>query len=81
MQPRLGLPGDSIVELTLQLRYEKLCGLDCLGIEERRDHSNYIYEEFQRELAHGSGGFFETNLIWKDNNPPLKTTNLTALID
>ena len=80
VQPRVGLPGDSIAELTLQLWYEKLCSLGCLGIEERRDHSNYVYEEFQRELGHGSGGFFETNLIWKDNNP-LKTTNLTALID
>ena len=26
--------------------YEKLCSLDCLGIEERRDYSNYVYEKF-----------------------------------
>ena len=28
--------------------YEKLYGLDCLGIEERRDDSNYVYEEFKK---------------------------------
>ena len=44
--------------------YEKLCSIDCLGIEERRDDSNYVYEEFQKLLGRGPGGFYETNLIW-----------------
>ena len=43
--------------------YEKLCSLDCLRIEERRDDSNYVYDEFQNQLGRGPGGFYETNLI------------------
>ena len=26
------------------------CSLDCLGIEERRDDSNYVYKEFKIQL-------------------------------
>ena len=48
--------------------YEKLCSLDCVGIGERRDDSNYVYQEFQKQLGRGPGGFYETNLIWKDNH-------------
>ena len=59
--------------------YEKLCSLDCLGIEERRDDSNYVYEEFQKQLGRGLGGFYETNLIWKDNHPPLKNNKSNSL--
>ena len=59
--------------------YEKLCNLDCLGIEERRDDSNYAYEEFQKQLGRRPGGFYETNLIWKDNHPPLKNNRSNSL--
>ena len=38
--------------------YEKLCSWDCLGIEERRDDSNYVFEEFQKQSRHGPGGFY-----------------------
>ena len=43
--------------------YEKRCSLDCLGIEKRRDNSNYVYEEFKTKLGRGPGGLYETNLI------------------
>ena len=43
--------------------YEKLCSLDCVGTEDRRDDSNYVYEEFQKQLGRGPGGIYETNLI------------------
>ena len=43
--------------------YEKRCSLDCLGIEERRDNSNYVFEEFKTKLGRGPGGLYETNLI------------------
>ena len=101
-RPRVGLPGESIAELTkfgwviispgqesgvtniffskTFLRdYEKLCSLDCLGIEKRRDDSNYVYEEFKKQLGCGPGGFYETNLIWKDNHPPLKNNKSNSL--
>ena len=35
--------------------YEKLCSLDCVGTEERRDDSNYVYEEFQKQSGRGPG--------------------------
>lgn len=44
---------------------EKLCSLDCLGIKERRDDSNYVYKEFQTQLGRGPEMFYKTNLIWK----------------
>ena len=43
-----------------------------MGIEERRDNSIYVYEKLQKQFGRGRGGFYETNLIWKDNHPPLK---------
>ena len=48
---------------TLLHDYEKLCSLDCVGTEDRRDDSNYVYEEFQKQLGRGPGGIYETNLI------------------
>ena len=59
--------------------YEKLCSLDCQDIEERRDDSNYVYEEFQKQLGRGPGGFHETNLIWKDDHSPLKNNKSNSL--
>ena len=59
--------------------YEKLCRLDSLRIKERWDDSNYVYEEFRKELGRGSEGFYEKNLIWKDNHPPLKNNKSNCL--
>ena len=59
--------------------YEKLCSLDCLGIEETRDDNNYVYEEFEKQVGRGPEGFYETNLIWKDNHPPLKNSRSNSL--
>ena len=52
---------------------------DCLDIEERRDNSNYVYEELQKPLGRGSGGFYETSFIWKYNHPPLKNSRSNRL--
>ena len=41
--------------------YEKLYSLVFLGIEERRDDSNYVYKEFQKQLRRGPGGSYKTN--------------------
>ena len=59
--------------------YEKLCRLDCLGIEDRLSNNNYVYKEFKKQLGRGPGGFYETNLIWKDNHPPLKNNKSNSL--
>ena len=50
-----------------------------MGIEERRDDTNYVYEEFQKQLECGPGGFYETNLIWRDNHSPLKNRKSNSL--
>ena len=41
--------------------YEKLCSLDCLGIEERRDDTNYVFREFQKYIGRGPEGSYETS--------------------
>ena len=50
-----------------------------MGIEERRNDTNYVYEEFQKQLECGPGGFNETNLIWRDNHSPLKNRKFNSL--
>ena len=59
--------------------YENLCSLDCLGIKERRDDKNYVYEEFKKQLERGSRWFCETDLTWKDNHCPLKKNKSNSL--
>ena len=59
--------------------YEKCCSLDCLGFEKGRDNSHYVFEEFQKQMGRELGGFYETNLIWKDNHPPLKNNKSNNL--
>ena len=33
--------------------------LDCLGVEERLNDSNYVYKEFQKQLGRGPGVFMK----------------------
>ena len=52
--------------------YEKLCGTDILGLEE--DHYNYdefVFEKFKKQLNRSTAGWYETELIWRENNIPL----------
>ena len=50
-----------------------------MGIEKRRDDNIYVYEEFQKPLGREPGGFYETNLIWKDNHLALKSSKSNSL--
>ena len=51
--------------------YEKLCSLDCLGVSEKQNKpDDYVYEKFREQLGRGSGGYYETNLIGKENQLP-----------
>ena len=59
--------------------YEKLCSLDCLGVEERRDDTNYVFREFQKYIGRGPEGPYETSWIWKDKYPPLKNSKSNIL--
>ena len=60
--------------------YENLCSLDCLGIEEKHEKNNeFIYGEFRKQLGRDSLGNYETNLIWKENHPPLRSNEVNSL--
>ena len=60
--------------------YENLCSLDCLGIEEKHEkNSEFVYREFRKELGRDSLGNYETNLIWKENHPPLRSNEVNSL--
>ena len=41
--------------------------------------NNYGYKEFQKQLGRRPGGFYKTNLIWKDNHPPLEKKKSSSL--
>ena len=80
-EQKSGITGVMLLSKISLHDYEKLCSLGCLGIEERSDNSNYIYEEFQIHFGCGPERFYEMNLIWKENHPPLKIANLKAFVD
>ena len=60
--------------------YENLCSLDCLGIEEKHEKNNeFVYGEFRKQLGRDSFGNHKTNLIWKENHPPLRSNEVNSL--
>ena len=57
--------------------YENVCSLDCLSIEEKHEKNNeFVYGEFRKQLDRDSLGNYETNLIWKENHPPLRSNDV-----
>ena len=50
VQPRVGLPGDSIAELTLQLRYEKLCSLGCSASSKPAKYAAFLNDCLEKVL-------------------------------
>ena len=60
--------------------YENLCSLDCLGIEKKHEKNNeFVYGEFRKQLSRDSAGSYGTNLIWKENHPPLRSNEANSL--
>ena len=59
---------------TSQADFEKLCRLDVLGIADSSEHDQTtVYEDFKENLTRDSTGWYEANLPWKPNHPPLPT--------
>ena len=59
---------------------EKLYSLDCFGIEEKHQKNNeFVYGEFRKQIGQDSFGNYETNLIWKENHPPLRSNEVNSL--
>ena len=60
--------------------YKNLCSLDCLDIEEKHEkNSEFVYREFRKQLGRDSFGNYETNLIWNENHPPLRSNEVNSL--
>ena len=59
---------------TSQADFEKLCRLDVLGIADSSEHDQTtVYKDFKENLTRDSTGWYEANLPWKPNHPPLPT--------
>ena len=60
--------------------YEKLCCLDCLGVSKKQGKpDDYVYEKFREQLGLSLGGYYETNLIWRENHPSLQNNESNSL--
>ena len=60
--------------------YENLCSLDYLGIEEKQEKNNeFVYGEFRKQLGQDSLANYEANLIWKENDLPLRNKEVNSL--
>ena len=60
--------------------YENLRSLDYLIIEEKHEKTyEFVYGEFRKQLSRDSVGNYETNLIWKENHPPLRSNEVNSL--
>ena len=51
-----------------------------MGIEEKHEkNSEFVYRGFKKQLVWDSFGNYETNLIWKENHPPLPSNEVNSL--
>ncbi|XP_028412468.1 uncharacterized protein LOC114535296 [Dendronephthya gigantea] len=46
----------------------------CSGLTDAKENDQHsVYEEFKEQLVRNPAGYYETNLPWKPNHPPLPT--------
>ncbi|XP_066029903.1 uncharacterized protein [Pocillopora verrucosa] len=65
---------------TSAIDYEELCKLDVLGLKDNPSgDQETVYEEFKEQLTRSSEGWYETNLPWKGNHPPLSNNHTGSL--
>ena len=79
--PRKGNASTHILFTKICLHeYENLYSLDCLGIDEKHENnSEFVYGEFRKQLGPYYIENHETNLIWKENHPPLRSNDVYSL--
>lgn len=65
---------------TSSFDYKNLCRLDVLGLEDSTtgDQAS-VYEEFKEQLKRSPDGWYEVNLPWKGNHPPLPNNKKGSL--
>ena len=60
--------------------YEQLCRLDVLGLKDfATGDQEIVFEEFKEQLTRSPEGWYETNLPWKANHPPLPNNKVGSL--
>ena len=60
--------------------YINLCSLDVLGIkEESNNKEEEVYHEFKDQLGRSAEGWYETNIIWKDNKDELRSNKIGSM--
>ncbi|XP_028414003.1 uncharacterized protein LOC114536864 [Dendronephthya gigantea] len=65
---------------TSQADFEDLCRLDVLGLADTMENDqDLVFGDFKEQLVRNPGGWYETNLPWKPNHPPLPTNETGSL--
>ena len=60
--------------------YEKLCSTYILDLEESHYiHDEFIFEKFKKQLNRSKEGWYETGLIWREDNIPLGNNKCGSL--
>eukprot|EP00795_Rhopilema_esculentum_P015888 gene15888-7220_t len=60
--------------------YERLCNLDVLGLENHQQREeDSVYSEFREQLKQQLQGYYETEILWKANCPPLQDNKARSL--
>ena len=60
--------------------YEELCKLDVLGLEDNGDgEEDTVYQRFKNQLGRSEEGWYETNILWKDNCEDLSSNKSGSL--
>ena len=51
-----------------------------LGVPEKQNKpDDCVYENFKEQYGHAPGGYYETNLILKENHPSLQNNENSSL--
>ena len=59
--------------------YENLYRLDVLGVTDVIHDDNFVHQEYRKQLKQDKKGWYETGLIWKDNQELLATHKARSL--
>ena len=59
--------------------YEDLCKLDVLGLEERENSEDPVFDRFKQQLTRSPEGWYETDLLFKPQDAALGTNKAASL--
>ena len=77
-----GRESDVVSVLHIQISfgdYEKLFSTNILGLyESHYSHGEFVFEKFKEQLKRSKEGWYDTGLIWRENNIPLRNVGVWA---